>query len=53
LDTHGKSIFVQVEIDESNLGILDRLWHTLSGSGGFNGVTINKLGLLGGSTVSL
>lgn len=53
LDSHGQSIFVQVEINKGDFGICDGFWHALGGSSGLNSVSVNKHGLLGGHSVSL
>ena len=53
LNTHLKAELVEVEVDEGELTVLHHLWHTLGAAGSLDSISIDKLRLFGGSTVSL
>lgn len=53
LNSHCQSILAEVEIDAGDLAVLKGFWHSLGGSGGLDGVTINENRVLGGHTVGL
>lgn len=53
LDSHSKSVLAEVEVNTGDLAVIEGLWHTLRGSGGLNGVTIDENGVSRGHTVGL
>ena len=53
LDSHLKTELVEVEIDASNLAVLENLGHTLRTTRGLNGVALDKDGFSRRKTVGL
>ena len=53
LDSHLKAELVEVEVDASNLAVLENLGHTLRTTRGLNGVALDKDGFFRRKTVGL